>query len=274
MSATRWAVSLFLLWHVTATAVGSIPSADRLEERKVAGPSRHPNDDPIAAVMTPRLDAIAIDFWRVASGISDAAGSLPAYARLYLRSLGLGQQWTMFGSPPTRDEYMRLRYFIGSASDHRLAWAATELIYPASREDQIRLGKAYWDKHRDKAIYNANTAFRQRLQARMKVESQAESTELPDDFAPIVRYFARQFQRDRLGVDERLLRTEFWYGGVPNLPRGTPVNIGVREARLAALQKYYDGPIEDRLDPPPYGPLRAVEREADITWSLQYFEDN
>ena len=272
MSGVRWAVSVFLLWHVTATALGSIPSSERLEERKVVGPVRHPTDDPIAAVVTPRLDAFAIDFWQLADRVSTAAGSLPGYARMYLRSVGLGQQWVMFGSPPTLDEYMRLRYFVGSKADDKPSWSATELIFPASREDQVRLAQAYWDKHRDKAIYNANTVFRRRLQTRAESESEQES-DIPNDLAPIVRYFSRQFQRDHLEGGERILRTEFWYGSVPNPPRGTAVNVGVRDARFATLQEYYEGPVENRLRLPPYGPIHAFERQADITWSLQYFEE-
>ena len=271
MTISRWVVSLFLLWHLTATALGSIPSADRLDERKV-GAVRHPADDPIAAAVTPRLDAVAGTFWQFASELSEAAGSVPAYARIYLRSVGLGQQWVMFGSPPTRDEYVRLRYFVGSSSDRKPSWAATELIFPASPEDQIRLGTAYWDKHRDKAIYNAKTAFQRRLQGHAKAGSEPTTAE-PKDLAPILRYFTRRFQHDYLAPGERVLRTEFWYGSVPNLPRGTPVNIGVREARLAALHKYYEGPIETRIALPPYGPVFALEREADLSWSLRYLED-
>jgi hypothetical protein len=259
---------------VTATALGSIPSSERLEERKVIGPVRHPVDDPIAAVVTPRLDALAISFWNIASDVSDLAGSLPAFARIYLRSVGLGQQWVMFGTPPTNDVYVRLRYFVGSQGDDTPTWAASELVFPASREDQVRLGKAYWDKHRDKAVMNATTLFRRRLQARTESDSNLEHTELPKDLAPVLRYFARRFQLDHLEGNERILRTEFWYGSVANLPRGTPVNVGVRDARLAALQRYYDGPIENRLAPPPYGPVYALEREADIRWSLQYSEDH
>jgi hypothetical protein len=47
----------------------------------------------------------------------------------------------------------------------------------------------------------------------------------------------------------------------------------VRLDRAAALESYYDGPIEQRIDVAPDPPYHAGEHEADITWLLEYYEE-
>jgi hypothetical protein len=64
-----------------------------------------------------------------------------------------------------------------------------------------------------------------------------------------------------------------WVGTAPNKRPGEPVDAVGAARRQAALLEYLDGPVEDRIVVPPYPPYHGGEREADIGWVLEYFEE-
>ena len=66
--------------------------------------------------------------------------------------------------------------------------------------------------------------------------------------------------------------TELWIGTVPNKPIGEPANGTAVLQRRAALLGYSEGPVEERLKVRPYPPYHGVEREGDIDWVLEYYE--
>jgi hypothetical protein len=194
----------------------------------------------------------------------------------YLAATGLGQNWKMFSSPPLVHQYMRVRYYVGprGASGGGAAgavWQATELIQPAHREDRIRLLQSYRDSFRDKAMAIALSRFRRNRDADL-IRPDTTSAELPNDLAPIARYFARGFERRNLRPDERVVRAEIWYGEAPMPPPGSDFDSARTEARWAVLRTYYQGPVENHFGRPVYPVYHNVENEADIAWVLEYFE--
>jgi hypothetical protein len=194
---------------------------------------------------------------------------------IYISLTGLGQRWSMFWSPPTVDQYLRVRYYIGSdgsrGSTDGPVWMATELVLPAHREDQIRTFQSFRDSYRDKAMAIALDDFYQH-RPRELVRPDTTSGELPDDLAPIARYFARQFERNHLQPPERIVRTEVWYGSVSNPDRGSSLDSRVYEERRETVRSYHEAPVENHLNVPPYPPYHAGEQESDISWLLEYFE--
>jgi hypothetical protein len=72
----------------------------------------------------------------------------------------------------------------------------------------------------------------------------------------------------------RIVRTEVWFGAAPNTPPGQQRDEQVLNARRAVLLGYYEGVIEERVFVPPYPPYHAAQREADIEWLLEYFEES
>jgi hypothetical protein len=171
---------------------------------------------------------------------------------------------------------MRVRYYVGSSPipglPSRVTWTSTELVLPAHREDRIRAVQSFLDSSRDKALAIALDDFNTKLATYIDRQGRLPR-ELPDDLAPITRYFGRRFTRESLKSNERLLRTELWYAEVPNPVRGEALNPAVVEARLAVLRTYYDGPVRGPASS--YGTLAygSSEIEADIKWTLKYFEN-
>jgi hypothetical protein len=172
------------------------------------------------------------------------------------------------------DEYLRVRYYVGradpSGSQKQSVWTATELVLPAHREDQVRMAQGYRDSFRDKAMAIALENFYRR-RARSLIRPDTSSKELPDDLAPIGRYFGRKFQQTYLQSGERIVRTEIWHGTVANPKRGAP--SATPTARLDALTAYHIAPKEERLGEAVYPPYHAGEMEAGIRWILEYFEE-
>src|SRR5262245_3331171 len=97
MSPTRWALSGLLVFHLAAMALGAIPAPSML--RPVA-PARYPTGDPTATHLTPLFDRGADFVYDTSGSLYRALSPLPQLARLYLKSMGMGQQWTMFWEPP------------------------------------------------------------------------------------------------------------------------------------------------------------------------------
>jgi hypothetical protein len=188
----------------------------------------------------------------------------------YMRLTGLAQNWAMFSNPPTTAQYMRLRYYVQPSNGR--TWVATELVLPANREDRVRIVQSFRDSYRDKALAIASGRFYERRnQALVAPETRPE--QLPNDLAPVLRYFAREFARTRLSPEDAIVRAELWMGNAPIAPLGTAPDASMRLERAVVLQSYYDGPVVQRLRIPDYPPYHGVDREADISWVLEYYEE-
>jgi hypothetical protein len=264
----RTALSILLAWHVLAITIAAIPAPDTLETRASAPDLERESAFLNAAASL--LQSSAAWLWR-------AAGPLRSGANLWVRMTGLTQQWNMFSVPPQSDEYLRLRYFVESrpADGAGVQRVATELVMPAVREDRVRLAAGFRGAYRDKLVSAAVTRFRAKRDRRL-IAPDTRPQALPDDLAPIARYFARQFAERSLGPSERVVRVEVWHGTAPNPPPGERNDLETSEAyatRLSALQDYYAGPVETRTVVSRYSPYHALEREADIRWLLEYFEE-
>jgi hypothetical protein len=270
MSPSRWALSGLLVLHLTAVALGAIPAPSML--RPVA-PPRYPTDDFLAASLTPVMDRAAAHAYAASSALWRAFAPLPQLSRVYLRSMGLGQQWTMFWDPPKQDEYIRLRYYVARADETQAGWTATELVFPEGRDDELRLVSAFWTKPRDKSVFAALDGFLRRREA-MGLDHETDPAGLPNNLQPVCRYFARRFQSRYLTDGERVIRTEVWFGGAPVPPRGVVEDPAILADRLDALNRYYAGPIENQISVGTDVPINTGEREADIVWFLEYAYSN
>jgi hypothetical protein len=265
-------VSVFVVWHLTAIVLGAIPPPDR-----VSAPSarQHRNAlGPAGDRVTDAFDALASVIQPITNGVWWVTRPLHRAADSYRALTGLGQAWGMFSNPPGSDQYVRTRYYIqpGTQASESRRWIASELVMPAHREDRVRLVRSYRDSYQDKAIAIAlETFYRRRASALIRPNTRPD--ELPNDLAPIGRYFARLFERRVLaGTAQRIIRTEVWVGSAPSPDPGGSMDRTARLTRLAALQAYFDGPVEQRLTVPPFPPYHAGEQEADIQWVLEYYE--
>ncbi len=142
----------------------------------------------------------------------------------------------MFMNPPDYDEYLRARYYVGTHDTAAVKWVATELIFPAHREDQVRLVQSFRDSYTDKAIAIALSAF---LRARFAAGAEVpeDETDLPENLAPVAGYFSRRFARESLVPGERVLRTELWLARAPNPAPGVGPDFEKVEERRAILQQ-------------------------------------
>lgn len=274
MSRNRLALSVVLAWHVFAMGLAAVPFPG-IDPLPAVALSRHISDDPIAATVAPALDAAVEPVAPVLGIALNAARPLRRLAGNYMDLLRVGQRWSMFANPPTFDQYIRVRYYVGSSPlpgvAPRIAWTATELVLPAHREDQIRAFQSFRDSSRDKALAIALDDFRARLATKLDRDGRLPR-DLPDDLAPIGRYFGRRFERTYLKSNERVLRTEVWYAEVLNPVRGATLKPADIDARRAVLRSYYTGPVRGPASS--YGTLAygSSEKEADIKWTLLYFE--
>jgi hypothetical protein len=265
----RRLVIAFVIWHLTAIVLGAIPPPERLSnfpERKVS------------SQLGPRFDAIT----RAFDAVTNAAFVVPRalwwmtkpiqpVARAYRDLTGVGQSWAMFSNPPQWDEYVRTRYYVKPQQGR--AYTVTELVSPALREDRVRLVESYRASYQDKAVAIALAAFYAHRKATL-IKPDTKSEQLPNDLTPIGRYFARKYAARALeGTGAHIIRTEVWVGRALSPGLGKPREASQYRERLAALQVYYDGPVEERLNVPPYPPYHGGENEADIQWLLEYFEE-
>jgi hypothetical protein len=266
----RRLVAIFLAWHLFAIFVSSLPAQNRLSR------SRFPDRDPSAALnpafhrVTTGLDALARGTEAVERGIWRATRPLHPAINYYVRMTGLSQTWSMFANAPTFAQYMRVRYYVQPRGGRR--WMATELVLPTNREDRIRTLQSFRDSYRDKALGIAIGRFYDHRKA-VLIAPETKPDQLPKDLAPVARYFAREFARTHLDDGERLSRVEVWVGTAPIAPLGTAADEEVRLERTVVLESYYDGPIEQRINVAPEPPYHAGEREADIAWLLEYYEE-
>jgi hypothetical protein len=261
MTKSRCVVSAFIAWHLVSIGLSSLPAASWLERA----------DQPAGAfpLVTRTADVTS-------AGIATAAAALRRTAmwalgkpvRGYVSLTGLSQHWAMFWNPPQFDRYWRVRYYLETPGGR--PWTATELVGPAHREDRVRLFQSYRDSYRDKAFEIALDEFFKRREPGL-IAPGTRAQELPDDLAPIARFFARRFASG-LADGERIVRTEVWVGTVANKAVGGPVNAAAVLQRRVVLLSYAEGPVEERLAVRPYPPYHAVEKEGDIAWLLEYYE--
>src|SRR5688500_17316842 len=126
MSRSRWILSLLVVSHATAVALGSIPT-----------PPPDQKSRPSPGVLDRLAGAVAR---------AHAAARLErvkSATRAYLDLVGLPQEWSMFAPPPEEGEYVRVRYFVRGRNG--ATWTATELVMPAHREDRVRLWQSFRD---------------------------------------------------------------------------------------------------------------------------------
>jgi hypothetical protein len=222
-------------------------------------------------VVTAAADAVAAALVPVPHFLGRAVRPLRPPFDVYIRMTGQLQTWAMFANPPRVDEYLRVRYYVRQ-KEGRL-WMATQLLSPSHREDQVRLVQSFRDSYLDKAFAVALAEFRAHRQPAL-VRSNTRPEELPDDLAPIARYYTRVFaQRLRLPAD-RVVRTEVWAGSAANTPPGRQPDEQFLRLRRDVLRGYYEGPVERGLNVTTYPPYHGLEREADIDWLLEYFEES
>lgn len=264
----RRLIALFLAWHLFAISVAALPAPNRFARFPQRDPSSALN--PVVHRVTLALDGVARVTEIVESGLWRATRPLHRVVTYYLRLTGLGQTWSMFANPPTYAQYMRVRYYVEPPSGR--TWLATELVWPTNREDRVRTVESFRDSYRDKALSVALGHFYERRKAGL-VAPETKPDQLPADLAPIARYFAREFARAHLTDNDRITRTEVWVGTAPIAPLGTAPDNEARLDRVAALQAYYEGVVERRLNVPAVPPYHAGEREADINWILEYYEE-
>jgi hypothetical protein len=265
----RRLIALFLAWHLFAISVAALPPPSRL--------SHFPQRDPSAALnpafyrITLALDGIARATEFVEKGIWHATRPLHPAVNSYVRLTGLSQTWSMFANPPTYAQYIRVRYYIEPPAGRR--WVATELVLPTNREDRVRTFQSFRDSYRDKALAVAMGHFYDRRKADV-IAPGTRPEQLPTDLAPVARYFKGEFAKRYLTSGGRIVRTEVWIGTAP-IPRiGVAADEDARLERAVTLQTYYDGPVEQRINVPDYPPYHAGEREADISWLLEYYEES
>jgi len=256
----------FVTWHLVAIVLGALPGPDRWGNFPKRDPPQSARDyitlafDGLAAAVAPIEKAL----WRMTSPLRRPTAS-------YRDLAGLGQSWAMFANPPQYDSYMRTRYYVQRPGGR--LWMATELVRPAHREDRVRLWQSFRDSYTDKAMAIALAAFNRKRKPEL-IEPDTRPSQLPNDLAPIGRYFARRFQATALkDGDERIVRSEVWVGRAPTPGLGRPIDRAALAERISVLQDYYEGPVEQRISVPPYPPYHGGEHEADISWILEYYEE-
>ena len=266
MTPRQWLLSVLIAWHMTAVFLGALPDPNALPGFERAQPATG-----WLGAVTTGLDAAGAAWAPVPRALGWLVRPLRPPFSAYIRMTGLGQSWAMFSNPPRVDQYLRVRYYIQPASGRE--WMATQLVLPAHREDEVRLAQAYRDSYLDKAFAVALAGF-QTNRKRTLIRPGTRSEELPDELAPIARYYRRVFAQHLRSPGDRIVRTEVWSGEAPNTPPGHEPDMQVLNRRRAVLQDYYEGVVEQRLDVPPHPPYHGAENQADIHWLLEYFEES
>ena len=260
----RMLLSMLFVWHLTAITLGNLksPDADRPPQRpRAISPS----------ALAQGLDAMARGVEALHRLVWQATAPVRPAIDFYVDLTGLAQPWNMFSNPARYDEYLRVRYYIG-ADRARPRRMVTELVMPAGREDRVRLLGGYRDSYEDKAYAIALERFyRKRTPDLITPGTRPEH--LPNDLAPIGRYFAKEYAARGLSPSERILRIELWRGTVLTPPPFQQPDEAQRIARQAVLLEYYQGPVDVRFNVPLIPPYHAIDREGGIEWLLEYFEE-
>ena len=268
MTRAQWVISCCLAWHLLAVAAVILPtvtadSAPQPSQRRA---------DRVAAAVAPVLDHAAAGVWQVARATTVVTAPVRRATRDYARGLGFVRHWRMFVPPSLNDEYVRLRYYVGSTAAHSSGgaptWVASEIVLPAHPFGKVRGIAAFRDRRRDKAVDEMADRYRQRMRTRQHAKQG-----LSDELRPAVRYFSRQFAKGRLQAGERIVRVEVWLGRAPSPPPGMSDNPDLKARREQVLDGYYRrGGVESQLGTVRYSPYGAAEQEADITWTLMFFQ--
>jgi hypothetical protein len=253
MSGRQWFISLLIVYHVVAVVVDAIPDPARM--KPVLPEVRHPTEDAVASVLTPAFDRVAAWMPRLEPKLFAATEPLRWLTRPYIHA-GLRQHWNMFTDVAGEDRYLRLDYYVqsGGSRPRRIQ----ELVFPAGREDRVRVLHDF----RDKAVINLLADF---FDSQVQSPADVHTT---DGLTPLVRSFTRQFKARELTDRDRVLRTEVWSGAAPIPPRGQAVPDSVLSARLEVLSSYYAGPVSSVVSGSASRVVGDREREADITWKL------
>jgi len=271
----RRIISIFLLFHLMALAVSTIPDP---KELRLAEGVRESPDDAVSAGVTPVLDSAARSLDDFASRAWQLTTRVRPLARRYVVRLGLEQNWSMFANPPRGSEYLRFRYYSASAQHQPGAplTVTTELVFPVAPETESHLFGAYWQAHRDKAISNALVGyFRERLD-RAAAGQPLPAAEAGLDpwvgkrFVPVAQFFADRYAHTRLPAGERLVKSEAWYGLAASPPRGDAPLFP--ESRARSIERYYRGSPAKSVDESALRLIDSMEHEADIMWLLVYIQ--
>jgi hypothetical protein len=224
----------------------------------------------VAAAVAPVLDHAAAGLWQVARATTVVTAPVRRATHAYASGLGFVRHWKMFVPPTRNDEYVRLRYYVASAhsSGGTPTWAASEMVLPAHPFSEVRGIAAFRDRRRDKAVDTMADRYRQRMRTRQR----AGQANFSDDLQPAARYYSRQFAKGHLQAGERIVRVEVWLGRSPSPLPGRSDNPQLKAKREQVLDGYYRGPVESQLGNVRYSPYGAAEQEADITWTLMFFE--
>ena len=256
MSPYHWLLSFLLVFHISALAIDAIPAP-----RELTAP-REVNSSPgrgVVGNLTLALDSVAVDLARADSVLFRWSQPLRRFTQLYI-NLGLYQRWLMFTAPVTQDQYIRIDLYTTASSGELVR--IQKLVLPTSREDRVRLLHDF----QDKATVGLWTAFND--------ANASKSPDAPghDDMTLFVRFFKTDFRNQYLSSEDRIVRTEVWFGSAPILPPGGARTEDLVRERLSALPSYYGA---GRRTPfhSTYQYLGSQQREADITWTLAYFEN-
>jgi hypothetical protein len=244
----------FFAIHVLAITIAAIPNPQALP---VLERSRLRPDDAIAVRLTPAADFLGEAIIRWSRKLWRATGMVRAGTSPYIGLTAQHQRWHMFSGPVTVNEYVRARYFIARprAGGGQPSWVATELIFPSHPPNGWQVVESFRLSFRDKSIMTALSDFRAHLAAAQLTRT------LPDDLAPVAAYFSRAFAQ-RLQPDERVIRTEIWYGTEPIAPPG-------QLASTPAIRPESE-PTEHHTEMPPFAPAFGRERTGSISWVMFY----
>ena len=265
MTRRQWLVSAFLVWHLAAVLSAVVPSPS-----VVGSPPRDVSpatDNWLVARTASSLDVGA----RVMHGVMAGAWRVVAPVRTltsgYLNVLGFDEYWTMFASPVKGDQYLRVRYFV-AASAAEGSRTATELVFPAWPEYEVRTVGAFRGSYQDRAMNTMLEHFHE-ARAQQSQRSRPASPPAASAYIPLATYFSHRYQRDRMSRDQHLVRVEIWHGVAPN-PLPGSLSVPSPE-RMNLLRDYHSGLIDALGSASPAAP-GATEREADIVWTLEFTE--
>jgi hypothetical protein len=85
---------------------------------------------------------------------------------------------------------------------------------------------------------------------------------------PVADYYRREFARANVAANERIARTEIWYGFAINRAPGEPSDDRTRLVREATLDQYAEGPSRCLTCPIPRPGTGTTRDEGPIQWAL------
>jgi hypothetical protein len=253
VSPRRRALSALLVVHVSALFTAALPAGPVMWPPSLDAPERVKG--PALAIST--LDTAAVGVFSTVSKFTAHTGVLRTAASRYLSALGLVDRWEMFSNLSRADDYVRLRYYITGPTGRRMA---TQLIVPAHPAGHVRTVRGFWDFPRDRAVlsyfeFNRSEHGTERLRERL---------------LPAVIFYTARFAAGRLSGDERIVRTELWYGSADNpLTWKDTAALEREHRRTEALDDYRGGPIEQVLVPHVLPRLLSVQFDHGISWILE-----